>query len=508
VSLGLNDPAPFGAFTPEHRHKSAGLAFGLSVLIPGAGQLYCGKLGRGAMTLGFWVLGLGLALSGAPAEIMGLGVGLIVVLWIFSFLDAYFTAIEINRGQDETVDVQNPRVAVVLNLLTAGVGYFYLGERTKGVTLFIVMQASRWLIPKRTGFAGGLIALVLLVIQLLMAVDAYRIARRQGKEALGPEAVPLPGSSPATRLPVHVPLVLAGLLSFGFILLAVIGLAVGAGPRKFPSRASASLRRTVVGPSMGQINPYAVPNATPIPAVDLPTAVQNIQQVERKTTRLNREDIPNLQRDVRVLGSVLTARKFDPTDGVVAHYFRGVALAMINTAHYRDGEEMDLAGSRQSLADLDKVVAGGPATARTYVAAVSLSNAEFWAGMVARNQLHDDNRAYAYWEQCAAQGHAGCTHNLAGAHITGEGGEKVDLRQALDLHASVFDSGVKYHCAGALSAMDIAYINYLLMCGGPATMNCSGRKKRLDCWTNCKARKITATSATAPTPRSTNFCCN
>ena len=49
----------------------------------------------------------------------------------FAFLDAYFTALEINSGAGELIDAVNPRVAVVLNLLTAGLGYFYLGERTK-----------------------------------------------------------------------------------------------------------------------------------------------------------------------------------------------------------------------------------------------------------------------------------------------------------------------------------------------------------------------------------------
>jgi len=34
------------------------------------------------------------------------------------FLDGYFTAIEMNRGQDAQVDLPNPRVAVKLNLLT------------------------------------------------------------------------------------------------------------------------------------------------------------------------------------------------------------------------------------------------------------------------------------------------------------------------------------------------------------------------------------------------------
>lgn len=460
MSLGLNDDAPIGAFAPEPRHKSAGLAFGLSVLIPGAGQFYCGKTVRGGMTLVLWLLGLVLCFSKISPEMVGLGLGTMMVLWVFSFLDAYFTAIEINRGQDDQVDVTNPRVAVALNLLTAGFGYFYLGERTKGITLFIVMQVSRLVVPRTAGLAGGLISLSLLVVQVLMAVDAYRIAHRQLKEALGPEAAPVAGAAPATRLPVQVPVALACLLGLGFVVLAVIGLAVGAGRSgKQPITASLKNRRKVE-PPQGVVGNYERPDATPISAVDLPTAVQNLQQVERRTVRLKKADIPNLQRDARVLSSVLGGRKVDATDAIVAHYFRGVALAMINSVHNREGEEMDTASGRQALADFDKVIAGGAITGRTYVPAVNISNAQYWAGIVARNHLHDEKAAYAYWEQCAGQGHAGCMHNVAGAHITGEGGEKVDFRQALDLHSMVFDSGVRFHCAGALSAMNIAYINY------------------------------------------------
>ncbi|MGO9087121.1 MAG: hypothetical protein ACLQBK_18025 [Candidatus Sulfotelmatobacter sp.] len=460
MSLGLSDNPPIGAFAPEPRHKSAGLAFGLSLLVPGAGQFYCGKTARGGVTLAFWLLGLVLSLSGGPSEVVGLGIGLMIVLWIFSFLDAYFTAIEINRGQDEQVDVQNPRVAVTLNLLTAGFGYFYLGERTKGITLFIVMQVSRFAIPK-TGFVGGAISLVLVVVQLLMAADAYRIARRQLKEALGPEsAQPVAGGAPASRLPVQVPVALACLAAFGFIMLAVIGLAVGAGGSgKRPTNA-VSKNRQPVGFSQPLVHPYDVSNAAPVQAVDLATAVQNIQQVQRKRSRLKNEDIPNLQQDVKVLSSILGARKIDAADAVVAHYFRGVALAMINNVHDHEGEQMDTAGAHRSLVDFDKVIAGGPATVQTYVPAVSISNSQYWAGTVARNHLHDEKSAYAYWEQCAGQGHGGCMNIVAGAHVSGEGGMKVDFHQALDLHAIVFNSRLKYHCAGASAAESIADINY------------------------------------------------
>jgi len=106
------------------KRKSAGTAFALSFFLPGAGQLYCGKTGRGQITLGFWVVSVLCCFAKANSPLRGAGILGVVVLWIFAFLDSYFTAIEINFGDDAQVDVTNPRVAVVLNLLTAGLGYF------------------------------------------------------------------------------------------------------------------------------------------------------------------------------------------------------------------------------------------------------------------------------------------------------------------------------------------------------------------------------------------------
>jgi len=122
VSLGLNQELSFGALAPERRHKSAGLAFLLSLLIPGTGQLYCGKIPRGLTTLGFWIAGVIAMFASGTAR--GNGMVLAFVLWVFSFLDAYFTATEINSGIDGQVEVQNPRVAVVLNLIYGWTGIF------------------------------------------------------------------------------------------------------------------------------------------------------------------------------------------------------------------------------------------------------------------------------------------------------------------------------------------------------------------------------------------------
>jgi TM2 domain-containing membrane protein YozV len=458
LGLGLNDNLPVGALVPEPRHRSAGLAFGLSLLVPGLGQFYCGKTGRGGMTLGFWLLALVLCFVPGLRALVAYFLFVMMVLWIFSFLDAYFTAIEINKGQDDVVDVQNPRVAVTLNLLTAGFGYFYLGERTKGITIFIAMQVARWMLPA-TGFFGVSIALALFVVQLLVAEDAYRIARRQLKEALGPEAAqPAANAAPASRLPVQVPVVLACLLPLGFVALVVLGLVLRTSSGKRPAVASSS-NRSSSGRAQSGSDRRQVRNDAPVPVVDFATAVQDVQRVQRKSER-RKDEVANLKQDVRMLSLTLGGKKIDAADAMVAHYYRALALSMINTVHEHEGESMDLAGARTARADLDKIINAG--TVLTYVPEVSQSNAEYLAGSITRNQLHDEPAAYSYWEKCASNSHAGCLHALAGARITGDGGQKVDVNEALALHTSVYDTGVKFKCAGAQSAMSIAEINYFL----------------------------------------------
>jgi len=458
LNLGLNDDGPVRPFVPETPHKSAGLAFALSLLVPGAGQFYCGKKVRGWTTLGFWLLGVLLSLTSREG-LKGTGIMLIPVLWIFSFLDAYFTAIEINRGQDAQVDVQNPRVAVTLNLLTAGFGYFYLGERAKGTVIFVATQVVRFTVPRLTGYVGGVVSLALIVFQMLMGADAYRIARMQLKEALGPlPEQPDAATSKASRMPSFIPVGLAGLTATCFLGFLIFGLALTAarGPVVHPAAALPEIQRLPALARLGSANtsPRAI---APDPATDLPSAVQQVQWLERQAER-RKEDIPELKRDVHIFDMVLKGSKVNDVDAAVGHFYRAEGLRLINSAHEHEGEAFEPSAARGAIEDFDKVIALGSVS--TYIPAVNVANAEYLAGLVARNQVRSDSLAYKYWEKCAWQGHAGCMNVMASAKVTGDGGQKVDFNEALDLHTIVFNSGVRYRCAGALSALTIAEIVY------------------------------------------------
>jgi hypothetical protein len=124
----------------ERPEKSLATAFVLSLLLPGAGHIYCGKTSTGVWTMfwfltGFLVTTL-LAVSRVPQLAIVPALIWAVPIYIFAFLDAVLTTREANEGRDLPAH-GNPRIAAILNLLTTGLGYFYLGERKLGLIVFL-----------------------------------------------------------------------------------------------------------------------------------------------------------------------------------------------------------------------------------------------------------------------------------------------------------------------------------------------------------------------------------
>jgi hypothetical protein len=90
--------------------------------------------------------------------------------------DAYFAARERNAGVTSLLTGANPRIAAILNLLTKGFGYFYLGDRVKGAVCFVVVSAVGALILIHTSIWTSILAISL---QIAVAVDAYRVGRQR-----------------------------------------------------------------------------------------------------------------------------------------------------------------------------------------------------------------------------------------------------------------------------------------------------------------------------------------
>jgi len=164
-----------------------------------------------------------------------------------------------------------------------------------------------------------------------------------------------------------------------------------------------------------------------------------------------------LQGDVDALTTMINAAPFPSQARSVAQYTRARARNLQTAVLEADGASPDPALALGAVADLDAVIAAGidlPSWGAT------VANAQYMAGIVAENRLHDESVAFAYWDLCAQRGHAGCLNIMAVARLTGIGGQKVDIKAALDLHAKVVDTGTNYACAGAYSALDIAVIGY------------------------------------------------
>lgn len=182
---------PANAVSPR-KVKRPGLAWLLSLIIPGAGQLYCGMRTRAAWCFAPFLITVIAGMFGPPRSPTWsayLAV-ILVVVFLFAPLDAFYTAREMNSGK-EWPPYGNPRVAATLNLTTRGFGYWYLGERTKGwfwfIASFFLQSFTQEL---ATATKTRLALFVPNLVLIFIAWDAYRI----GKRGLGPR----PRSEPLT----------------------------------------------------------------------------------------------------------------------------------------------------------------------------------------------------------------------------------------------------------------------------------------------------------------------
>jgi TM2 domain-containing membrane protein YozV len=208
-------------FDPQPVPKSPLLAFLLSLVIPGAGQMYCGKTSPGLWTLAFFLPGLALTINftrqlGGPegkeiALFWGFLLRTSLFLYVFAFLDAFFTAREMTAGTGAFI-AENPRVAAILNLLTRGFGYFYLGQRKLGLWIFFGLM---FLQAPLAQTAGG--SVLMEFVMAAMGIRAYSIARESEKQILATVRL---SPEPASRgLPAAVPIGLAAVLAAGYIAL-------------------------------------------------------------------------------------------------------------------------------------------------------------------------------------------------------------------------------------------------------------------------------------------------
>jgi hypothetical protein len=170
----------------------------------------------------FFLLGSGAESQGA-ALLLGVALRSAIVLHLFSFLDAYFTAREINSGVDR-YNTENPRVAAVLNLVTRGFGYWYVGERKKGFIVFFLLGIWGRIGTSAAEPAATVFGLIEEFVLAAIAIDAYRIAARQFRDRVAVMHKPVAAIQPDSGIGSAIPVALAIVFAAAYIGLILIGI--------------------------------------------------------------------------------------------------------------------------------------------------------------------------------------------------------------------------------------------------------------------------------------------
>lgn len=239
--LSLNEYQALSPLEPESPSipKKAIVAFLLSLVLPGIGQVYAKRETAGWVTFAFFALSFLAAIASLFAgkvEAAGTLIYFVISLYIFSFLDAYFAALEYNQGISSYLIGGNPRIACILNFFTNGIGYFYLGDRGKGLVIFVGLAILRQVLLRVTG-NNSWVSYLWIILQIAMAFDAYRVARKRLLESFPQlanyswRAATNGQLSPAVPISLAIMLVLPaiGLLILGGFAYKATGIHISAG---------------------------------------------------------------------------------------------------------------------------------------------------------------------------------------------------------------------------------------------------------------------------------------
>jgi hypothetical protein len=109
--------------------------------------------------------------------------------------------------------------------MTRGLGYFYLGERVKGLVVFFVLGFAQVALPVMLG--GGptlttVVSLVAILLSVAMTIDAYRIGRRSFNAQVA--GLDLVADANPSHLPAAVPLAVGGAIAALFALILLAGM--------------------------------------------------------------------------------------------------------------------------------------------------------------------------------------------------------------------------------------------------------------------------------------------
>jgi hypothetical protein len=175
LNLQTYEPLPTSAPVQPELRRSPVLAMLLSLLLPGLGHLYLKSWRIAGWIIGAEFLAL-LIVAGGNGQLHAAAIITVPALYLFAIIDAYFRAREWNAGVTDWMIRANPRITAILNLLTKGFGYFYLGDRVKGILCFFGMSAAQGVLLLHTNIWTRVLAISL---QVAVALDGYRVARER-----------------------------------------------------------------------------------------------------------------------------------------------------------------------------------------------------------------------------------------------------------------------------------------------------------------------------------------
>ena len=175
LNLLTYEPLPASPPVQAEKRRSPVLALLLSLLFPGLGHLYLRFWRHACWIIGFELVSL-LVIAGGSGQLHAMAIIAAPSLYLFAVIDAYFSAREWNAGVTGWMIGANPRITAILNLLTKGFGYFYLGDRTKGIVCFLATSAAQGALLVHTNVWTQVLAISL---QAAIALDGYRVARER-----------------------------------------------------------------------------------------------------------------------------------------------------------------------------------------------------------------------------------------------------------------------------------------------------------------------------------------
>ncbi|HWC19097.1 MAG TPA: hypothetical protein VG498_18950 [Terriglobales bacterium] len=198
--------------------KNPGLAWGLSFVCPGAGQLYCGLWRSGLTTLiVFWCAVAVTVVTKTPAPTWGIALRYALALWCFATLDAYFSARDINSGAAPFLQGANPRVAAILNLTTKGWGYFYLGRKSAGIVTFSVLLVADVSLRRLQGHPKRWAYLIAEFVLIGLSAHAYYLGFSPARSIAVPQSDPK-----AENFSVGLPMVAATFVATVYLTLVTL----------------------------------------------------------------------------------------------------------------------------------------------------------------------------------------------------------------------------------------------------------------------------------------------